>query len=47
LDNLAVGIIEAAVLLNAHPETIRRHIRKGTIPHFRLGRKIVISRSTI
>lgn len=47
MSGLAIGVVEAAMLLGSHPETVRRHVRKGTIPHFRLGKKIVIARETI
>ncbi len=42
LPKVAYRVDEAARLLNVHPSTIYELVRAGTLPHKRLGRRIII-----
>ena len=39
---LMVNIREAGELLSISPHTIRAHIKRGLIPHVRIGRRLLI-----
>jgi excisionase family DNA binding protein len=39
--------MQAAMLLNVHPVTLLRWAREGTVPHHRLGRKVVFRASEL
>lgn len=38
---------EAAEVLRVHPETIKRRIRAGGVPHRRAGAKIILSEADV
>jgi excisionase family DNA binding protein len=42
-----ISIIDAASELGVHPNTIRRWVRGGHLPHYRIGRKIWIDKDEI
>jgi excisionase family DNA binding protein len=42
-----VSIVEAAVIIGAHPETLRRHIDAGNLPARKVWNKYVIRMSDL
>ena len=46
-DAQVLTTVEAAVLLRCHPSTLRREASRGRIPHRRLGRRYLFSRSAL
>jgi excisionase family DNA binding protein len=38
----AVGLKQAAFLLGVREPTIRKHVRQGTIPSLRVGRRVLV-----
>lgn len=40
--SLVWSIAETATALSRHPETIRRHIRRGALPSVRIGRRVMV-----
>lgn len=43
----AVGEHEAATLLSVSVDTVRRARKRGELPHFRLGRRVLYSRAEL
>ena len=46
-ETIALSTIEAARELRCHPNTLLRWVAEGKVPHIRLGRKLLFSRSEI
>lgn len=46
-ERLVLTIEEAARLLRVGETTLRDHLRRGEIPHVRLGRRVLIRRDTL
>jgi len=44
---LAVNFKQAAFLLGVKEPTIRKHVRLGTIPHVRVGRRVLVPMKAI
>lgn len=42
-----IGIEETAVILNIHPESVRRLIRQGRLPAERCGKKYLLHKSLV
>lgn len=42
-----LNVEEAAALLGIHPKTVCEYAGRGTIPHRRLGRRLLFSRRAI
>ena len=47
LEPLAVGLKQAAFLLGVRESTVRKHVRLGTIPSVRVGRRILVRTKAI
>lgn len=46
-DEISYNPVEAAKILRAHPETVRRMIARGEIEYFRVGRVYRIRKSAL
>ena len=42
-----LNVLEAAVQLNLHPETVRRRIREGSIPGFKSGNMLFVEAAAV
>ena len=42
MDRIYAGVTETSSLLGVCPDTIRRRVRRGLIPHKRIGKKSAI-----
>lgn len=39
---LALGVKETASLLSLHPNSVRKLLRDGALPHLRVGRRVLV-----
>lgn len=46
-DEISYNPVEAAKIMSAHPETVRRMIARGEIEYFRVGRVYRIRKSVL
>ena len=47
LEPLAVGLKQAAFFLGVREPTVRKHVRQGTIPSLRVGRRVLVPMKAI
>ncbi len=47
MENIVFDSHEAAVYLHVHYDTIIRGAKRGEIPHFRVGRKLLFRKATL